>query len=283
MYELSNINVIKSLLSKYGFNFSKGLGQNFITDPGLCPQIVEDSQITEKMGIIEIGPGIGVLTQEIAKRAKKVVSVEIDNRLIPILDDTLSDFDNIEIINNDFMKIDIAKLIDEKFKDTDVGVCANIPYYITSPILMKILESRADVKFVVAMVQKEAAERICAEAGTRECGAISLAVRYYSKPEILFDVPRESFIPAPNVDSSVIKLDIKKERLLNCSEEKNFFKIIKCAFGKRRKTLINALSGNFAMSKSDMEKIFNELGISTKSRAEELKFNEFIELSKKIQ
>ena len=283
MYNLSDIKVIKSLLSKYGFNFVKSLGQNFIVNDELCPKIVKEGVMGDNLGIIEIGPGLGVLTNELAKKVRKVVAVEIDSRLVPILSDTLSEFKNIKVINEDFMKKDINELIINEFKDMNVGICANLPYYITSPILMKVLESKADIKFVVAMVQKETAERICAEPGTRECGAISLAVRYYSKPKILFDVSRDNFIPIPNVDSSVIKLDMDKKDLLDESEEKNFFKIVKCAFLKRRKTLVNALSGNFLITKTEIEQIFNELKIPLKSRAEELKFNDFIELSKKMR
>lgn len=283
MYNLSDINVVKHILRKHEFNFSKGLGQNFIIDKNLCPKIVSDGLVTADMGIVEIGPGIGVLTKEIAKVAKKVVAVEIDSRLIPILNDTLSEFSNVEVINEDFMKIDVNKLINSNFEGMEVGVCSNLPYYITSPIIMKILESNSNIKFMIAMVQKEAAERICAEVGTRECGAISVAVRYYANPKILFDVSKESFVPSPKVDSSVIRLDVDKKNLLTDDEEKTFFKIVKYAFLKRRKTLLNALSGHFEMSKTEIEEIFKILKISLKIRAEELKFDDFINLSKKIR
>ncbi len=280
MNKLFDINYIKSLLARYGFNFSKGLGQNFIVDGSICPRMAEESVVNDNIGVIEIGPGIGVLTRELAKRAKKVISIEIDNRLLTILDETMKEFSNVKIINGDFLNIDVASLLKEEFEGMDVSICANLPYYITSPIIMKILESKLDIKSIVAMVQKEAADRLCAKPGSRECGAVSVAVRYYSNPEILFNVPRTSFIPQPEVDSSVIKLNIHKDNILPDKIEKTLFHIVKSSFSQRRKTIINSLNGTCGKSKIEIERICELLNINPKSRAENLTLENFIKLTK---
>ena len=207
MDNLSNISVIKKIFEKHGFSFSKTLGQNFLINPSVCPKIAELGNAKKGFGIIEIGTGIGVLTNELAKRAEKVVAIEIDDRLIPVLKDTLSEYNNIKIINADVMKVDLAKLIDEEFKGLDVAVCANLPYYITSPIIMMLLEQRLPLKSVTVMVQREAGQRLCAQMGTRDMGAVTVAVRYFSDPEILFNVSKGSFMPAPNVDSCVVRFN----------------------------------------------------------------------------
>ena len=206
---LTNIKTIKDLLEKFGFSFSKQLGQNFLINEGVCPKMAELSGCKD-IGVIEIGPGFGVLTSELCKKAKKVVSIEIDERLKPVLDYTLANETNVEVIFGDAMKIDLKKLIAEKFPDMPVVICANLPYYITSPILMKLLESELPINSITVMVQKEAATRLCAKCGTRSCGAVTAAVSFYSQAQKLFDVSRGSFMPAPNVDSSVIKLDLTK-------------------------------------------------------------------------
>ena len=211
MQNLSNISVIRDLLTRYGFTFSKALGQNFLINPSVCPRMAELGGAAPGTGMIEIGAGIGVLTAELAKRADKVVCVEIDSRLLPILDETLGEFDNIRIVNDDVLKVDLHRLIEEEFAGMEVAVCANLPYYITSPILMHLLEEKLPIRSITVMVQKEAAARLTAEPGTREVGAISIALRYYCTPSVLFQVSRGSFMPAPDVDSTVIRLDLLPE------------------------------------------------------------------------
>lgn len=197
MENLSNIGTIKDILSRHGFSFSKALGQNFLVNPSVCPKIAEMGNAREGFGIIEIGTGIGVLTHELAKRAEKVVAVEIDSRLIPILEETLAEHKNVKVINADIMKTDLLKIIEEEFEGLEVAVCANLPYYITSPIIMSLLEKRLPIKSITVMVQKEAADRLCAELGTREAGAVTVAVRYFSTPKMLFKVSREALCRRP--------------------------------------------------------------------------------------
>ena len=236
MLELTDIGTIKALLARHGFHFSKALGQNFIVNPSVCPRMADESGIDSESGVIEIGAGIGVLTAELAKRAKKVVCIELDSKLLPILDETLADFDNIEIINADVLKTDLAALIDEKFSGMPVYVCANLPYYITSPVIMTLLESRLPLKAVTVMVQREAAQRLCAPVGSRLSGAVTVAVDYYAEARKLFDVSAGSFMPAPKVDSSVIRLDIREKPGIEVSDEKLFFSMVHAAFSQRRKT-----------------------------------------------
>ena len=237
----------------------------------------------ENTGVIEIGAGIGVLTAELAKRAKKVVSLELDTRLIPVLAGTLEDFDNVEVFNADVLKTDLHELIASRFNGMRVVVCANLPYYITSPVIMKILEERLPIKALTVMVQKEAADRICAKPATRECGAISYAVSWYSSPKILFRVNRGSFMPSPNVDSAVIRLDVKPERALPDDEEKRMFRIIKAGFSQRRKQLANPLSGAFGLDKKTLCDIFEQLKIKPTARAEELTLDDYTALAKIIK
>ncbi|MEG2038961.1 MAG: 16S rRNA (adenine(1518)-N(6)/adenine(1519)-N(6))-dimethyltransferase RsmA [Oscillospiraceae bacterium] len=279
MRNLSDINTIKELLRKHGFTFSKALGQNFIIDPNICPQMAEMCGADSGVGVIEIGSGIGVLTTELAQRADKVVCIELDQRLLPILNETLSDFNNITIINEDVLKVDLLKLIEEQFSGLEVVVCANLPYYITSPIIMNILEAKLPVKSITVMVQKEAAGRLCAEAGTREVGAVTIAVRYYSEPQILFGVDRTSFMPSPDVDSSVIKFDILPTPPIKVNDEKIFFKVVKAAFAQRRKTLNNTLSSSLGMSKQEIADILEKAELKPTSRAEELSMEQFATLA----
>ena len=206
---LTDIGYIRDVLERHGFYFSKKLGQNFLVNPSVCPRMAEACGATSESGVLEIGPGIGVLTRELAQRAGKVVAIELDDRLPPVLAETLKGQDNVEIVQGDCLKIDLAALIAEKFGDREVAVCANLPYYITSPIIMSLLESRLPVTSITVMVQKEAAQRLCATPGTREAGAVTLAVQYYAEAETLFGVSRGSFMPAPNVDSAVIRLTIR--------------------------------------------------------------------------
>lgn len=280
--ELSNINHIKALLSRHGFHFSKAMGQNFIIDSSVCPRMAEFCADGSEFGIIEIGPGIGVLTKELSKVAKKVVAIELDKRLIPILGETLSDCDNVEVINADAMRLDLNSLIKEKFDGLRVAVCANLPYYITSPIIMGLLESRLPLDNITVMVQKEAAERLCAAPGERECGAVSAAVSYFSDPEILFPVPRNCFLPAPNVDSAVIRLKLRSQPPINVADEKLFFKCVKAAFSQRRKTVLNSVSASLGIEKQKLSVALSEKGISPTARAEALSMDELCALSEAI-
>ena len=280
MLNLCDISQIKNLLSKHQFKFSKSLGQNFIVDSEVCPKMAEFCSKNEHSGILEIGPGIGVLTVQLAQRFKKVVSVEIDKRLVPILGETVSRFENVKIINQDILKVDLSKIIQEEFSDcSEVNVCANLPYYITSEIIMHILENNPGFKSITVMVQKEAAERICALPGTRQSGAISLAVRYYGIPEILFNVNRNCFIPSPNVDSCVIRIEMKGSNHQDIKNKKNFFRVIRAAYSKRRKNLLNSLSMGLNISKEDVKEILKKCEIDCNLRAEQLKFEEFIDIS----
>lgn len=282
MENLTNISTVKDILRKYGFKFSKSLGQNFLINPSVCPRIAEIGGAKKGAGIIEVGTGIGVLTAELAKRADKVVAVEIDSSLLPVLDETLGEYDNIRIINDDILKVDLRNLIENEFDAMPVSVCANLPYYITSPVIMRLLESELPIEAVTVMVQREAAERICALPGTRGAGAISLAVRYYSDPEILFKVPKGSFIPAPKVDSAVIRLQIKKAPPANVKNKEYYFSLVRAAFSQRRKILVNPVSSAFNISKADLKEMLIHCDISTSARAEQLYMEQFIRLSNMI-
>ncbi|MGN0663736.1 MAG: 16S rRNA (adenine(1518)-N(6)/adenine(1519)-N(6))-dimethyltransferase RsmA [Negativibacillus sp.] len=275
MQNLSNIGVIKDILNRHGFSFSKGLGQNFLINPSVCPRMAEMGNAQPGWGIIEIGAGFGVLTVELAQRADKVVCIEIDSRLLPILDETLADFHNIKIVNQDVLKVDLAGLIREEFPGMKVAVCANLPYYITSPIIMSILEAHLPIESLTVMVQKEAAQRICALPGSREVGAVSIAVQYYAQPKILFPVSRGSFMPAPDVDSAVIRLDIRKEAPVSVVNEDTFFKVVKGAFSQRRKTLSNTLSSSFGVSKNQVNLWLEKAGVAANLRAEQLSMEQF--------
>lgn len=274
MQNLSDISVIRSVLEKHGFNFSKALGQNFLINPSVCPRMAEYSLADENTGVIEIGAGIGVLTAELAKIAKKVVCVELDTRLLPILDETLADFDNIEIVNADVMKTDLKALIEEKFQGMDVVVCANLPYYITSPVITMLLESRLPIKAVTVMIQKEAADRLCTPVGSRDSGAITVCTNYYAEVKQLFNVSRGSFMPAPNVDSTVIRLDIRETPAVKVSDEKKFFKMVKAAFAQRRKTALNSISSGMGLSKTQVAQALRNSGLDENVRAEKLTMDE---------
>lgn len=276
--QLTNIGVIKQLFQRHGFSFTKSLGQNFLINPTVCPKIAELGGCKGGVCALEIGTGVGVLTQELAKRCDKVVAIEIDTGLKPILDETLAEFDNVEVVFADVMETDLKALIAEKFGQSEVVVCANLPYYITSPIIMRVLEERLPVKALTVMVQKEAADRICAKPGTRDCGALSCGVSYYSEPKLLFKVNRGSFMPAPNVDSAVIRLDIKQETGLEVSDEKLFFCIIRAAFSQRRKQIINPLAGELGIAKAKLAEVFDKSGIKQTARAEELTLEQFAQL-----
>ena len=280
--ELTNIKTIERLFEKHGFAFKKSLGQNFLINPTVCPRMAEASGADNSCGVLEIGPGIGVLTKELAKKAAKVVSVELDSRLIPILGETLAEYPNTKVINADILKTDVAELIKTEFESLPVRVCANLPYYITSPVIMGLLEQNLPIESITVMVQKEAAARICASPGTRECGAVSVAVRYYSEPKREFGVSRGSFMPSPNVDSEVITLKIRKEPPVKVSDEKMFFKVVRAAFSMRRKTLVNCLSKGLGTDKESLCALLTELSIKTTARAEELSIEQFAAISNRL-
>ena len=270
MNDLTNIGVIKELLNKYGFTFSKGLGQNFLINPSVCPRIAEMGFAQQGYGIIEIGTGFGTLTRELAKGADKVVAVEIDKRLLPVLDETMSEYDNFKVINADVMETDLKKLIEDEFQGMKVAVCANLPYYITSPIIMMLLEQELPLEAITVMVQREAADRLCASMGTRECGAVTAAVNYYGKAKTLFKVSKGSFMPAPKVDSAVIQIIPDNDMRGKIDNRALYFKVIKHAFAQRRKTLSNSLSSGLGVSKQEIYSLLSEIGLNENARCEQL-------------
>lgn len=276
---LSDLNSIKALLSSEGFSFKKSLGQNFIIDGSVCPAMA-DAACDSDTGVIEIGPGAGVLTAELAKKAKKVIAIELDERLKPILKKTVGGFENVKVIFSDVMKTDLHSLIKEEFSDCGrVNVCANLPYYITSPIIMMLLESHLAIDSITAMVQKEAAERLCAEVGSRESGAVTVAVDYYSEGEILFTVLRDSFMPPPNVDSAVIQLKVRKEPPVKIKDEKTFFALVKACFAQRRKTLLNTVSSTMKIDKNALRGYLEQIGCEATVRGEQLTMQQLGALS----
>lgn len=279
MENLSNISVIRDICDRFGFSFSKSLGQNFLVNPSVCPKIAEMGGADENTAVLEIGTGFGVLTHELAKRAKKVVAVELDSRLIPVLEYTLSEHENLTVINEDIMKVDLPALFEREFAGMDVVICANLPYYITSPIIMALLEQRLPIKAITVMVQKEAADRLCAKMPSRECGAVTAAVRYYSEPKTLFSVSRGSFMPPPNVDSAVIRLDVKRDLPLEGEAEKKLFKLVRGAFSQRRKTLQNTLSSSLGLAKPRVAEAMEEIGVKPAARPEELSLEQLIALA----
>lgn len=281
MRNLASPRVIKEILSEYEFRFSKSLGQNFLVDEGALAGILSGADISKDDCVLEIGPGFGTLTQRLCGAAKKVVCVEIDKTVIPILEENLKDFDNFEIINDDVMKIGIKSLAEEKFGTENVKVAANLPYYITTPIIMMLLESKVKFKSITVMVQKEVAKRLCASEGTKDFGAISLAVQYFCNANYLFDVPNTSFMPPPKVTSTVVRLDLLDKPRVSVKKEEMFFKTVKASFAQRRKTLLNALSnaGFSGFSKAEISEILKNIGIDEKRRGETLSIDEFARLA----
>ena len=277
MQSLTDISVVREVLSRHGFTFSKALGQNFLVNPSVCPQMAESCG-ADGQGVLEIGPGIGVLTAELARRARKVVALELDRRLLPVLSETLADFDNVEIVNEDVLKADLRAILKERFAGMEVSICANLPYYITSPVIMRLLEERLPFRSITVMVQKEAAERLCAPVGSREAGAVTVAVQYYAQAEKLFSVSRGSFLPAPNVDSAVIRLQIRQAPAVALTDEKKFFRMVKAAFGQRRKTALNAISAGMALPKGNVAAALEAAGLEGNVRAEKLSMEELAAL-----
>lgn len=279
MQQLTDIGYVKSILERHGFHFSKALGQNFLINPTVCPKIAEMGNAAQGFGILEIGTGVGTLTAELAKRAEKVVAVELDDRLFPILEETLSDFDNVKVIHGDAMKYDLAGLIAEEFAGLRVAVCANLPYYITSPLIMRLLEEKLPVETITVMVQKEAAQRLCAPIGSRESGAVSVAVAYYGCAKQLFQVTRGSFMPAPNVDSAVIQITVHHEKPWQVKDEALFFRMVKVGFSQRRKQLLGVLAGGLGISKAQMQELFAAAEISPNVRIEAMDMEALVRLA----
>ncbi len=269
---------IKRIAARYNFKFQKGLGQNFLSSQEILEEIADAARIRGG-NALEIGPGFGVLTNELAKRAKKVVALEIDERLIPILDDTLSEYDNVKIINRDIMKTDISDIIEKEFGGERISIAANLPYYITTPVITTVLESKLPIDNFVVMVQKEVAMRLNAREGTKDYGAISVLCRYYTEPEIIRTVPAGLFVPAPKVDSAVIRMRFRDEPEVSVKDETVFFKTVRAAFSQRRKTLLNCLASSFPKSKDELSDIMQGIGIDARRRGETLSVDEFARLA----
>ena len=271
---------VKELIDKYDFRFSKSLGQNFLIDGNIVRKIVQGANIRKEDYVLEIGPGIGTLTEELALHAKKVVSVELDENLLELLDETLESYDNVEIIHGDILKTDVKKIIDEKLNGGPIKIVANLPYYVTTPIIGMLLENSFNIDSITVMIQKEVADRMLALHGSKTYGALSVFIRFYSNPQIIVKVPKTVFMPQPKIDSTVIKLDIKKD--LPDVDRDQLFKLVKAAFSKRRKTLLNALSsyGFEDLDKDTIKNALEEIQISPEIRAENLSIEEFINISK---
>ena len=282
MDRLSSHRATKEIVNKHNFKFSKSLGQNFLIDDNVIDKIIAGSRLSETDKIIEVGPGIGTLTREMGKTAQNVVAIEIDKTLIPILKETLADLDNVEVVNEDILKLDIQGLINEKLDGGPVKLIANLPYYITTPIVMKFLEEDIPVTDIVVMVQKEVADRMNAKPSTKDYGALSVAVQYYCDTEIVAKAPRHMFVPQPNVDSIVIDLHVRSERKYKVDNEDIFFKTVKASFGQRRKTLLNSLGGLGFLTKDQIKEALQAANIDAKRRGETLSIDEFANLSNEI-
>lgn len=279
MINLTDMKIVKPLLARHGFHFSKKLGQNFLIDASVCPQIAEYGNASAEYGVLEIGPGIGTLTQQLALHAQRVTAVELDTRLLPILAETVGEFENLHILHGDILDFEIPQLLRQEFGTLPVAVCANLPYYITTPILMHLLESGAEIDTITVMVQKEVAEKLQAAVGSREAGAITVAVNYYGAVKKLFDVPRESFLPPPNVDSAVIQIQVQKAYEKDTKNPGHFFKMIKCGFSQRRKTLVNSLSSTMGYEKAQLVQALSVLGLPESIRMEKLTMEQLVALS----
>lgn len=284
MRKLTSPEVIKQILAESGFRFSKSLGQNFLIDDRVLDEMIEASGIDKSSNVLEIGPGFGTLTQRLCMSAGKVVSVEIDDTVIPILTENTAEFDNLKIINADIMKTDIKRLIDDEFGGGEIKVIANLPYYITTPIIMGLLEKELPISALVVMIQKEVADRIAAKPSTKDYGALSVAVNFYCEPEVIVNVPPSSFIPQPKVSSSVIMLRMREKPPVEVKDKKQYFTVVKASFGQRRKTLPNALanSGTFAKDKQEIIEVLASVGIDEKRRGETLTLQDFANIADRI-
>jgi 16S rRNA (adenine1518-N6/adenine1519-N6)-dimethyltransferase len=276
----------KDILKKYGFSFKKSLGQNFLIGTNILKKIVSFADLTQESGAIEIGPGIGALTEQLARTSKKVVAFEIDQRLLPILNDTLSPYPNVKIIHNDVLEADVAEVMKEEFNDmANVMVVANLPYYVTTPIIMKLLEEHLPIRGIVCMLQKEVADRISAKPGTKDYGSLSIAVQYYTEAETVMIVPKTVFVPQPNVDSAVIRLTRREQPAVTVTDESFFFQVTRASFAQRRKTLLNNLTSQLPEGKQKKEEILQALsasGIDPTRRGETLSLEEFGRLSEAL-
>lgn len=273
----------KAILEKHGFSFKKSLGQNFLIDTNILNRIVDHANLTEESGAIEIGPGIGALTEQLLRRSKKVVAFEIDQRLLPILEETLAPYPNKKIIHQDVLKADVASIVAEEFAGIeDVMVVANLPYYVTTPIIMKLLEDKLPIRGIVCMLQKEVAERIAAKPGTKDYGSLSIAVQYYTEAETVMIVPKTVFVPQPNVDSAVIRLTVRETPRVSVKDEAFFFTVTRASFAQRRKTILNNLTSQLPAGKEKKEQILtalSEASIEPTRRGETLSIEEFAVLS----
>lgn len=282
MLDVCNPQIMRSLLAEYGFHFSKAKGQNFLTQRWVPQRIAEESGITEDCAVLEVGPGFGPLTQELCLRAGKVVALEVDTSLQPILEKTVGEFENLEILFRDALKADLPALVREKFEGKTPVACANLPYYITSPVLTKLLESKCFAAITV-MVQKEVAQRICAKPASADYSAFTVFCNYYAEPKLLFDVPASCFMPQPKVTSAVICLKTRNAPPAPIADEKLFFRTVRAAFAMRRKTLLNALSAGIGeKSKAELTELLENVGISPSVRGETLGIAEFAKLSNAI-
>lgn len=285
MESLVNVKNTIEILQKYNFNFQKKFGQNFLIDKNILEKIVDAAQIEETDCVLEIGPGIGTMTQYLANRAGSVIAVEIDKNLIPILQDTLSSYNNVRVLNEDILKVDINRIVEEENAGKPIKIVANLPYYITTPIIMQLFESHIALKSITVMVQKEVADRMQASPGSKDYGALSLAVQYYSEPEIITKVPASCFMPRPNVDSTVICLTSYENPRLEAEEEAYLFAVIRASFNQRRKTLVNGLSNvsDLGVSKDDVKMVLGQMGLPETVRGETFELERFIELSKRLR
>lgn len=281
MADLGNPQNTIAVLQKYQFNFQKKFGQNFLIDTHVLDKIIAAADITEEDFVLEIGPGIGTMTQYLCENAREVTAVEIDKKLISILEDTLGSYDNVTVINEDILKVDIGKLAEEKNGGKPIKVVANLPYYITTPIIMGLFESHVPIDSITVMVQKEVADRMQVGPGTKDYGALSLAVQYYAKPEIVANVPPNCFMPRPKVGSAVIRLTRHEKTPVEVEDEKLMFRIIQASFNQRRKTLVNGLNNapDIPVSKENIAKAIQELGVSESIRGEALTLEQFAKLS----
>lgn len=282
-FDLSDERTVRAVLSRHGFSFSKALGQNFLIDPTVCPEMARAATREGADCVLEIGPGIGVLTASLCEQAKQVVAVELDRRLFPVLRETLADYDNVELVEGDAMQLDLHALLRERFGEgARIAVCANLPYYITSPLLMRLLECRLPIEKLVVMVQKEAAERLCAEVGSREAGAVTVAVRYYAEAHTRFTVGREAFLPAPKVDSAVIELCVRKSPAVELRDEAYFFKMVRAAFAQRRKTAVNGISAGLNLPKAAVAEAIADTGLPADVRAEKIPMEKLAQLANRL-
>lgn len=276
----------REILDKHGFSFKKSLGQNFLIDTNILHRIADHADISSETGVIEVGPGIGALTEQLAKRAKKVVAFEIDQRLLPILADTLSPYQNVSIIHEDILKADVRKVIEEEFADCkEIVVCANLPYYVTTPIIMKLLEDRLPLQRIVVMLQKEVADRIAASPSTKEYGSLSIAVQYYTEAKTVMSVPKTVFVPQPNVDSAVIRLERRNSPQVQVQNEDYFFQVVRGSFVQRRKTILNNLMQTLPDGKARkplIEQALAEASVDPRRRGESLSISEFAVLTEKL-